>query len=129
MSAGKLLKDALEETGWLVKRDLYVSGGGKRAERYIVFNLAHEGAAGFADNMPMGEATYWQIHIFMSETQSPAAIKREVKRLLLERGFSYPETVLDTLDGSVMAEEGAGGREKSSRKRHICLETNMTEEI
>lgn len=129
MSAGKLLKDALEETGWLVKRDFYISSSGKRAERYIIFNLAHEGASGFADNVPMGETTYWQVHIFIPETQSPTAIKKEVKRLLMERGFSYPETVLDTLDGSVTVEAGVDGKEKSCRKRHICLETNMTEEI
>ncbi len=129
MSAGKLLKDALEETGWLVKRDLYVSSGGRRAEQYIVFNLAHEGPSGFADNMPMGETTYWQVHIFLPETQSPTAIKREVKRLLAERGFSYPETVLDALEEGIMAEAGLDGREKSGRKRHICLETNMTENI
>ncbi len=130
MSAEKLLKEALEETGWLVKRVLYrPADGKKRAERYIVFNLAHEGASGFADDMPMGETSYWQIHIFLPETQNPAAIKKEVKGLLMDRGFSYPETVLDTLEGNDISEAGMDGREKSSRKRHICLETNITQEL
>lgn len=129
MSALSMLRKTLLLTGWVVKQDAYIENIKNRADRFIIYNLAHEEASGFSDNHPRRETSYWQVHIYLPETQNPSAIKKQVKSLLSDAGFSYPEVVLDVLEQDVTSNTGEEGMETSGRKRHICLETNITLEM
>lgn len=109
------LREALSEVGWLMRQDVYKEDDPKkRQDRYIVYNVANETPSAFADNVPSEEVIYLQIHLYMPETFNPKSVKKQVKCLLCQAGFLYPQVTLDTL-------------EEATSKRHICLETSITQ--
>lgn len=114
MSVIKTLRTCLMQTGWTVRQDAYPDEGKQRADRYIIYNLSSQNASGFADDMPMEDISYVQVHIYLPLNINPKLIKKEVKSRLFKAGFSYPRLVLDT-------------REEDAGMRHICFETNITE--
>lgn len=121
------LRKLLSETGYELAQDIY-DPAGERKDRYIVYNLAGESGTNYADNVPQEELVQLQVHIFLPGTENPKHIKKAVKELLLRGGFSYPEVALDTLEESVET-TNSDGRKKPSKKRHICLYTNITEKL
>lgn len=106
------LRDAIRQTGYDMAQDIYTG----TADRYIVYNIAAESPNGFADNMPLSDTMYFQVHIFLPGKVDYQPVQKKLRSLLLEAGFSYPSVGLNTV-------------EEETKIRHICLETNIESEV
>lgn len=80
----ELLQTTLEKTRLPVKPYEYK---GTKTE-YIVYNEEDERGIGHADDRPQAESIWWQIHLFTPVTYDYRAMKRKIRNLLYDAGFS-----------------------------------------
>lgn len=57
---------------------------------YIVFNYEDDRAKLFADDKPIIDVAYMQIHLFCPRTFNFQNLKKQVRSALFKAGFSYP---------------------------------------
>lgn len=84
MWSDEILKTTLEQTGLPVKPYEYK---GTKTE-YIVYNEEDERGVGHADDTPQAQSLWWQVHLFSSVEYDFRAMKRKIRSLLCEAGFS-----------------------------------------
>ncbi len=112
MGVLRKLRDAIRQTGYDMAQDAYMG----TEDRYIVYNVAAESPSGFADDMPLSDTVYFQVHIFLPRKIDYQPVQKQLRGLLLEAGFSYPSVGLNTV-------------ERETGIRHICLETSIESEV
>lgn len=114
MSAlGDMVK-VLRAYGWPYAQDMYTED--EKPERYIVHNIVRESPEHFADDVPERERTSWQVHMYLPGKVAYTQPLKELKKMLFEAGFEYPEVTLNTI-------------EEKTKLRHICLETGIESEV
>lgn len=85
MKSDEMLQEILEQAGLPVRQ--YEYKGTKPA--YIVYNEEDEYDTDYADDCPGAAFVWWQIHLFTPKGYDFRKKKREIRRLLMEAGFSY----------------------------------------
>lgn len=70
----------------------------KRPDKWIVFDIDEEEAALFADNLPKFNVAYVVIDVFTPLGFNPINLYEEIRKRLLEAGFTYPKKgqIIDT---------------------------------
>ena len=111
MKSDEILQETLEQTGIPVKPYEYK---GTKPE-YIVFNEEDERCTASADDRPQAVSVWWQVHLFAPETSGYRAMKRRIRRLLLEAGFTV--------------REAATLREEETGTMHVVISCNMMEDM
>lgn len=92
MSINSTIIKSLEPIGWPV-----VSSERRTEEnRYIVFNYTSL-PDNFGDDAPQHERYLIQIHMFCPSVTNTVVLRKQVKRLLFESGFTFP-TMTDASD-------------------------------
>ncbi|MEL7568952.1 MAG: hypothetical protein AAGU14_00145 [Eubacteriaceae bacterium] len=86
MNVNKLIDDTLSPLGYPVD---YISYAGS-ADRYFTYNYADDRAELYADNEPINDVAYMQIHFFSPKTFNHMQVKKQVRKSLYNAGFSYP---------------------------------------
>ena len=89
MRSDELLQQTLEATGLPVKQYEYK---GTKSE-YILFNEEDERSVLYADNRPMEVSLWWQVHLFTPKEYNYRFMKRKIRNLLLDAGFSVREAI------------------------------------
>ena len=95
MTVNERIIQALSPFGLKVVPDFYGEGD----EEYFTFNYADDRAVNFADNKPINVIAYMQIHYFCPVKKDYLHLKREVRKALLEAGFTYPSVTDATVSG------------------------------
>lgn len=111
MKSDELLQQTLEVTGLPVKQYEYK---GTKPE-YILFNEEDERSVLYADNRPMGVSLWWQVHLFTLKEYDYRFMKRRIRYLLLDAGFSVREVV------TIYEEE--------TETIHVVMSCHITEEM
>lgn len=88
MTLNERIKDALAGIGIPVKPDQYRGD----AKEYIVFNYNTMGVL-FADDAPVYDRCLIQVHYLCPAGANTADTRKQVKRLLLQAGFTWPQEV------------------------------------
>lgn len=88
MLSDEILKTTLEKTGLPVKPYEYK---GTKAE-YIIYNEEDERGIGHADDRPQAESIWWQVHLFTPVTYDYREMKRKIRSMLHDAGFSVGPT-------------------------------------
>lgn len=101
--------EAIKDFGFPYEPDVY-SGD---EEQYFVYNYADERGSLYADNMPESVIASVQIHFFLPAEENFIKLKNQIRRALLQQGFTFPEVTVLT--------EG--------RKRHIIFECDIEEDM
>lgn len=86
MSVNLKVMNALSPLGFDVAFGVYK--GAK--DKYIVFNFEDERADFFADDEPITDIVYLQIHFFAPRTFNFVNTKNQIRSALKNAGFSYP---------------------------------------
>ena len=60
------------------------------SDKYIVFNIVDERGDHFADDAPQAETGYIQVHFFAHKDFNHNTVKKNIKNLLFNAGFTYP---------------------------------------
>lgn len=95
MTVNERIIQALSPFGLKVVPDFY----GEGEKEYFTFNYADDRAVNFADNKPINVIAYMQIHYFCPVKKDYLHLKREVRKALLEAGFTYPSVTDATVSG------------------------------
>lgn len=111
MKSDEILKKTLDQTRLPVKPYEYK---GTQTE-YIVFNEEDERCTAHADDMPGAVSVWWQVHLFAPETYNYRRMKRKIRTLLLNAGFTVREA-------TTLWEEETG-------TVHVVISCNMTEDM
>ncbi len=111
MKSDKLLEETLKKTGLPVKQYQYAG----REDVYIVFNEEDERPEGYADDQPERISIWWQIHLFTDQSYDYRGKKREIRKLLMDAGFTVREA--NTLF------------EKETKTMHVVLSCNIKEDM
>lgn len=61
------------------------------ATTYITFNYSDDRAVEFADDIPIMDMAYLQIHLFCPEKFNFQTLKKQIRSRLFGAGFSYPQ--------------------------------------
>ena len=110
MTVNDRIIQALSPFGLKVVPDFY----GEGEEEYFTFNYADDRAADFGDNEPLHVVAYMQIHYFCPVKKDYLHLKREVRKALLEAGFTYPSVTDATVSGDA--------------ERHLVFECSIENE-
>ena len=110
MTVNEKIIQALSSFGVKVTPDFYGDG----AEEYFTFNYADDRASDFGDNEPTHVVAYMQIHYFCPVKKDYLKLKKEVRKSLMNAGFSYPVVT----DATVAGDE----------ERHLVFECNIENE-
>lgn len=81
------------------------------SDEYITFNLADDIGADYGDNDPGTNTVFMQIHYVCPWPKDYYPIRRQIRKLLHEAGFTWPE-VTDVSDAS-------------TRMRHFVFECSI----
>ena len=108
----ELIVDTLTGLGLDVAMDLYE---GKKS-KYIVFNYESEKGDMYADDKPLKNTVYVQIHLFMNFDEDYRQLKKKIRSRLFEVGFSYAKIALNVI-------------EEDTKKRHICFRCEYVEDL
>lgn len=115
MTVNERIKATLAPLGLPVKPDRY-SGD---SESYFVFNYTTMGTL-FADDRPSYERYLVQVHYFCPMGANTLSTRKNVKRLLFEAGFTWPDEV----------NAGDSSMQKSDEdKQHIVFECEIEEGV
>lgn len=115
MTVNERIKKALSGFGLPVKPDRY-SGD---SESYFVFNYTTMGAL-FADDTPQYERYLVQVHYFCPMGANTLSTRKDVKRLLFEAGFTWPDEI-NAGDSSMQKSNGG--------KQHFAFECEIEEGV
>lgn len=110
MTVNEKIIQALSPFGLKVTPDFF--GGG--AEEYFTFNYADDRASDFGDNEPIHVVAYMQIHYFCPVKKDHLKLKKEVRKALMEAGFTYPVVIDATVSGD--------------EERHLVFECSIENE-
>lgn len=110
MTVNEKIIQALSPFGLKVTPDFYGDG----AEEYFTFNYADDRASDFGDNEPIHVVAYMQIHYFCPVKKDYLKLKKEVRKALMNAGFSYP----------VVTDATSAGDEE----RHLVFECDIENE-
>lgn len=98
MTVNEIIIKALSPFGIPVKTDFF--GGG--VPEYFTFNYADDRAENFGDDHPINVIAYMQIHYFCPIEKDYLRMKKKIRKVLLDEGFTYPEVTDATLlDGGI----------------------------
>lgn len=61
------------------------------ATTYITFNYEDDRGVAFADDTPIADVAYLQIHLFCPRTSNYHSKKTQIRKALFNAGFSYPQ--------------------------------------
>ncbi|MFA7256794.1 MAG: hypothetical protein WC047_04400 [Kiritimatiellales bacterium] len=86
MDVNALVKTTLASLGYPVAF-LNYSG---TATTYITFNYEDDRAIEYADDKPIIDAAYIQVHLFAPGTFDFMSVKRQIRFKLFKAGFTYP---------------------------------------
>lgn len=86
MNANRLIEDTLSPLEYPID---YMSYAGS-AERYFTYNYSDDRAELYADDEPVNDIAYIQIHFFSPKTFNHMQLKKQVRERLFSAGFSYP---------------------------------------
>lgn len=109
MKTYELLEQALRKARIPVKYYEYEGA----AREYIVYNEEVEQPTNYADNKPQNDVVWWQVHIFAPKDFDFRKRKEDVKRYLLEDGFTITDVA--TL------------YEKETKTIHVVINCHMEE--
>ena len=109
MTVQKLIMDTLSPFGYPVVPDLYEGD----EKKYFTFNIADDRGYLFADDVPSTNRITMQIHFFLPMSENYIAKKAEIRKALLDAGFTYP--VIEMLT------------EDDTQVRHIVYECEISE--
>ncbi len=109
MGSEEILIEALKEINLPVK--YYEYNGIK--EEYIVYNEEVMQLTNYADNTPMNQVSWWQVHIFTPRDGAFRIHREKVKEALIKNGFTLSE--ITTL------------YEKDTKTIHVVIPCHMTE--
>lgn len=110
MTVNEKIIQALSQFGLKVIPDFYGDG----AEEYFTFNYADDRASDFGDNEPIHVVAYMQIHYFCPVKKDYLKLKKEVRKALMNAGFSYPVVTDATVSGD--------------EERHLVFECSIENE-
>ncbi len=110
MTVNEKIIQALSPFGLKVTPDFY----GDEAEEYFTFNYSDDRASDFGDNEPIRVVAYMQIHYFCPVKKDYLKLKKEVRKALMNAGFSYPVVT----DATVAGDE----------ERHLVFECSIENE-
>ena len=79
---------------------------------HFVYNYADERGGLYGDDVPVSTIAAVQVHLYLPKDMSFTVLKKQVKKALLNQGFTYPEV-------TVLIED---------KKRHITFECEIEEE-
>lgn len=116
MSNAKLVKDTLEALGYPAFHGLTTTN--KRV--YFIYYFMTE-PADHADDRPLSETTYAQIHLFCKEDFDPLELIEQTKRALFNAGYTWPE--VETLA------TGNTGYGEANDMRHFFIECEKNDFI
>lgn len=111
MSVTGLLTTTLTQTGFDVAMDIYTGDN----KPYIVYNIDTESNESAYDDTPKLDTVYAQVHLYCDTRYDCTQLKKQIKSLLFDTGFSYAKVTLNTIETDTML-------------RHICFETNISQE-
>lgn len=107
MTIYQKIETALASLEIPIEEDFFGDG----ADEYITYTLVRDGAAVIADGAPQNEVSELQIHYFAPRSKEYDAIRKQIRKLLLEADFTWPVvTVLI---------------EPDNKTRHIIFETEI----
>lgn len=101
------LKSLLEALGYPVANDVYTGA----AKEYLVFNFQTI-PSNFADDEPQHERILVQVHLFARHTVSTTKLEKQIKRVLFEAGYTWPNRMNATEET----------RSSTGTTRHIVFE-------
>ena len=110
MTVNELLINTLQRFNSYITPDF--SGDG--AEEYITFTFPDDSAAVFGDDVPLEVVSEVWIHYFLPASKDYLEVKREIRKVLLAAGFTYPKV-------TVLMEPG-------NKTRHIIFECEIENE-
>lgn len=87
---------------------------GEGEEEYFTFNYADDRAVSFGDDAPTSAVAYMQIHYFCPVKKDYLKLKKEVRKALIDAGFTYP----------VVTDATSSGDEE----RHLVFECSIENE-
>ena len=94
-TVNKIIVTALRSLGLPIAERLYE---GEKTE-YITFNFADDQGLDFGDDVPGADVAYMQVHYFCPYSKDYKSIKRQIRQMLQNAGFTWPE-VTDASDDS-----------------------------
>lgn len=112
VKSDEILEATLKKTGLPVKSYEYK---GTKTE-YIVYNEEDERGVGHANDRPQAESVWWQVHLFTPVTYDYRAMKRKIRDMLYDAGFSVGaiSTIYESDDTETV---------------HVVISCNMLEEM
>lgn len=87
MNVNKLIINTLSPLGYPVEPITYTG----IEKIYITFNYADDRGEVFADDMPIVDVAYMQIHLYVPFETNYMTIKKQIRSKLLAAGFTYPD--------------------------------------
>lgn len=87
MNVNKLIIDALSSLEYPVVPTVYTG----KEPIYITFNYVDDRGEVFADNKPLIDIAYMQIHLFAPGNFNYMNLKKKIRAKLLNAGFTYPQ--------------------------------------
>lgn len=87
MNVNNLIIETLKPLGHPVVATVYTG----KEPVYITFNCADDRGEVFADNKPLIDIVYMQIHLFAPDTFNYVSLKKKIRVKLLNAGFTYPQ--------------------------------------
>lgn len=86
MTVNQIIIEALKSFGIPIVPNFYEG----ESEEYITFNYADDRAALYADNDPVTNISYMQIHYFLPSNKDYLEDKKKMRKALHKSGFTYP---------------------------------------
>jgi len=87
MNVNSLIINTISPLGYPVVPSKYTGTN----PTYIVFNYVDDRDEVFADNEPIIDIAYMQIHLFCPVTFNFHTLKKQIRSKLFKAGFSYPQ--------------------------------------
>lgn len=87
MNVNKLIIDTLTP----LVTDVVPTKYNGTATTYITFNYEDDRAVEFADDTPITDVAYLQIHLWCPRTYNFYSKKAQIRKALFKAGFSYPQ--------------------------------------
>ena len=113
MSVNRALINALEDFDIPCKTEPYRGD----EERFFTFNIASDSGTDFGDDSPGFNRLIVYLHYWLPINHNYLEEKKEIRKMLVDAGFSYPSV---TLDSAVPDREGY---------RHIVFQTEYIQEV
>lgn len=114
MSINERLIAALSPLGFPVVPDLYTG----EEPVYLTFNYDIVGAL-FAEDAPQMDRYLVQVHLFAPFGRNLVGTRRQIRRLLLQAGFTWPDVV----------DAGAATASEQDVGQHIVFECELEEGV